>query len=359
MSNICIALPMGLSAALALLLGLIGLPLASKAEEARSFSVGVAKVDITPDYPVRLSGFGFRRTESEGVTQGIWAKALALDDTEGAADSGAAGPAVLITVDNLGVPNSLVEELAGRLKKAGVVRQRLAVTATHTHTAPMLTGVAPTLYGMPISPEHQARIDRYTRELADKLEQVALAALADRQRAILTWGIGKVTFAKNRRTREGPPGPVDHDLPVLVVRSAAGKVRAIYTSYACHCVTLSNNRISGDWAGYAQEAIERAFPGAVALVSIGCGADSNPTSGVTGDKVDIAAAQGAEIAAEVKRLVARKLTPLERPLSTRLERIDLPLEPRTREDWEARSKQAGAIGYHAQVNLARSTAASA
>src|SRR5262245_43584961 len=59
--------------------------------------VGVAQVDITPDYLVRLSGFGFRRDESEGVTQRIWAKALAFgDDRE--------GPAVLITTDNLGVP---------------------------------------------------------------------------------------------------------------------------------------------------------------------------------------------------------------------------------------------------------------
>ena len=35
------------------------------------YQVGVAQIDITPDYPVRLSGFGFRRTESEGVTQKI------------------------------------------------------------------------------------------------------------------------------------------------------------------------------------------------------------------------------------------------------------------------------------------------
>ena len=44
----------------------------------QTYLVGVAKRDITPDYPVRLSGFGFRRTESEGVTQRIWAKALAI-----------------------------------------------------------------------------------------------------------------------------------------------------------------------------------------------------------------------------------------------------------------------------------------
>ena len=120
----------------------------------QTYSVGVAKIDITPAYAVRLSGFGFRRTESEGVTQRIWAKALVLDDGE---------PAVLLTVDNLGVPPYLVEEVASRLThKAGIRRERVVVTATHTHTAPMLRGVAPTLFGQPIPKEHQERIDRYT-----------------------------------------------------------------------------------------------------------------------------------------------------------------------------------------------------
>jgi hypothetical protein len=135
------------------------------------YRVGVAQIDITPAYPVRLSGFGFRRTESEGVTQPIWAKALAIDD-------GAEGPALLITIDNLGVPDDLVSELAARLQKsAGLKRERLSVTATHTHTAPMLSGVAPNLFSMAIPADHQARIDRYTRELTDNLEKVAHAAL--------------------------------------------------------------------------------------------------------------------------------------------------------------------------------------
>ncbi|HEY8504828.1 MAG TPA: hypothetical protein VIL46_09615, partial [Gemmataceae bacterium] len=29
------------------------------------YRVGVAKADVTPRHPVRLNGFGFRRTESE------------------------------------------------------------------------------------------------------------------------------------------------------------------------------------------------------------------------------------------------------------------------------------------------------
>jgi hypothetical protein len=68
-------------------------------------------------------------------------------------------------------------------------------------------------------------------------------------------------------------------------------LRAVYVNYACHCVTLSHNKISGDWAGCAQEMIEQRFPGAVALVSVGAGSDANPSSGVVRDRVDVAAAQ--------------------------------------------------------------------
>lgn len=267
------------------------------------YSVGVAQVDVTPGYPVRLSGFGFRRVESEDVTLPIWARALAFSAADGSL------PAILITTDNLGIPAAICDEVGKRLAdKTGLLRERLVVTSTHTHTAPMLHGVAPTLFGQPIPEEHQQRIDQYTRELTDQLEHVALAALQDRQPATLSWGIGSATLAVNRRTKDGP---VDHDLPVLAVRTLEGRLRAIFVSYACHCVTLSNNKISGDWAGYATDLIQRDFPGVIALCSVGCGADSNPRSGVTGDKTDVALQQGAEIAAEVKRLVNGFLAPVQ------------------------------------------------
>jgi putative membrane-bound dehydrogenase-like protein len=321
----------------AVVLALLAAPAA-----ADNYSVGVGRADVTPSCPVRLSGFGFRRAESEGVTQKIWAKALAIGDDE---------PAVLVAVDNLGVPARLVNELARRLANKAVQRQRLAVTATHTHTAPMLTGVAPTLFGMPIPKEHQEHIDRYTKEFTDALEKAALAALADRRPATLSWGVGSAGFAVNRRTRGGP---VDRDLPVLVVRDPGGKVRAVYVSYACHCVTLSNNKVSGDWAGFAQEAIEDDNPGAVALCSVGCGADSNPSSGVTGDKVEIARLQGREVAAEVKRLLRGYLTPLSGSLTTKARTIELPLaDLPAKAEWQERAKRDGAIGYHAKVQLAR------
>jgi putative membrane-bound dehydrogenase-like protein len=313
--------------------------------EADVYKVGVAQIDITPENPIRLSGFGFRRTESEGVTQRIWAKALAIED-------GSGKPVVLITVDNCGVPAHLVNELTSRLeKKAGLSRDHLSVTATHTHTAPMLKGMLGTLFGVPIPKEHQDRIERYTAEFTDKLEQVALAALADRKPGQLSWGIGTVGFAANRRTANGP---VDHDLPVLVVRDLKGKTRAIYVNYACHCVTLSNNKISGDWAGFAQQSIQDAFPGAIALLSIGCGADSNPSPRGKGDDVDLARRQGEEIAREVKRLIAGYLTPINGPIATVRQTIELSLaDLPTRDQWAERGKRQDAVGYHARVQLDR------
>jgi Neutral/alkaline non-lysosomal ceramidase, N-terminal len=319
--------------------------IAAIADEPAMIPVGIAVVDITPDYPVRLSGFGFRRTESEGVTRRIHAKAMAFGhETD--------GPVLLITADTLCVPDEITKEVAHRLEaKAGVRRDRLSITASHTHTAPMLRNTCPTLFGLPIPEDHQARIDRYTGEFTDNLEKVALEALREMRPSTVWWSQGKVTFAVNRRTKGGP---VDHDLPVMVVKDEKGGLRAAWFSYACHCVTLSHNKISGDWAGWAQEAIEKRHPGCVALASVGCGADSNPDTGVTGERIAAVEDQGKQIADEVDRLLAAPLTRLPHKPAARYARVELLFDtPRTRAEWESRAKLQDAAGHHARVNLER------
>jgi putative membrane-bound dehydrogenase-like protein len=312
-----------------------------------AYRVGIAKIDITPGFPVRLAGFSARRAESEGVTQSIHATALAIDD--------GGGPFVLVAADLCGVPGEFAERLTERLANAGVQRERFTLAVTHSHTTPMVSGYLRTLFGTPIPRDHQQHIERYTADLLDKLERVAKDAVADRRPAKMSWGVGSVGFAINRRTAGGP---TDHDLPVLAVRDPDGKLRAVWASYACHCVTLSNNKISGDWAGFAKEAIESDHPGVVALFTIGCGADQNPGSGVAGDKVEIARVQGREVAAEVKRLIGGFLTPIEGRIGARAERIELPLlEPAPRSAWEEKARtgdpKQAAIAFHAKAQLDR------
>ncbi len=178
--------------------------------ESKLYSVGVAKVNITPDFPVRLSGFGNRRLEATGVALPIYAKALVIgSDHE--------PPIICITVDSCGISKRITNEVVTNLhNKVGISQDRVAITASHTHSAPMLSGVLPTLFGEPIPPPHQKNVDRYTHFLIMKLIQVANAALDDQQPAHLSWAIGAVGFAVNRRTAGGP---VDHDLPMLALKT--------------------------------------------------------------------------------------------------------------------------------------------
>ncbi|MFN5322306.1 MAG: neutral/alkaline non-lysosomal ceramidase N-terminal domain-containing protein [Planctomycetota bacterium] len=314
-------------------------------ERRLEYRVGAAAVDVTPAYPVRLNGFGGRREEAAGTSQHLWAKALAISH-------GSEPPVVIITLDNLGVRESLVDLVAAALQQRfQLPRQNLILTFTHTHSAPKVNGASDTIFSSPLPPEQQEHVDRYTEELPGLIIAAASEAIEVRQPASLAWGVGQVGFAVNRRTAGGP---VDHDLPVLVARARDGRTLAVYTTYACHCVTLSFNQYSGDWAGYAQELIEREFPRAVGLVSIGCGSDANPSSGVTGDNVAAAAAQGAEIAAEVKRVMAGPLRELSGPLAVRLEHLDLPLNKLpTRGELEATVAAGGSAGYNASWQLAK------
>lgn len=314
----------------------------------RLIDVGVARVDITPDYPIRLTGYAVRTNESQGVAQRLWAKALALGGD-------AEGPVVLLTADNCGVCANVVEEVAARLqRKVNLPRERFAVCSSHTHAGPCTVGFAPNIFAKDIAPAEWSTIERYTRELTDKLEQVALQALADRRPARLAWNQGRVDFAANRRTAGGP---VDHAVPVLAAWDPDGRLRAVLANYACHCTTLGGdfNQLSGDWAGYAQEAIERAHPGATALIAIGCGADANPSPrhGPDGG-LAWARRHGEALAAEVTELLDSHLFPLENLPVCQARRIELPYDRHfTRAEWEARAQEPGIVGYHARRYLGR------
>src|SRR5436189_5730273 len=108
------------------LLLIVLLPLSVWGQE-RGYAVGVAKVDVTPGYPIRLSGYGDRRTVSEGAAQQIWAKALAIGSDQ-------EKPVIWITVDNCGLSADICNEVAGRLRsKASISRERMSFCSTHTH----------------------------------------------------------------------------------------------------------------------------------------------------------------------------------------------------------------------------------
>ena len=329
------------------------------AAEPAMVPVGAAVVDITPDYPIRMVGYESRKTESEGIASRLKARALAI----GGDNDAAGGPAVLVAVDNCAVGAKFVEEVAARLnKKAKIARDRFVVCATHTHCAPGLSSGLDFIFGNPLPPEQRSHIDRYTRELTDAIEKVALDALAARAPASLAWGQGQAGFAANRRVlKDGrwlnfgvnPNGPVDHHLPVLCAIDATGKVKAVLFGYACHCTTLGGefNKICAEWTGYACDEIEQQSPGAIALAIIGCGADANPEPR---RNLDDAKQHGVTAGREVDRLIKSTLIPLPGRVQCRLRKLELPLEPLpTRAKLEEQTSQRGAAGFLARTLIER------
>ena len=99
-------------------------------------------------------------------------------------------------------------------------------------------------------------------------------------------------------------------------------VMAIF--HTCHNTTLRGNfkQIHGDWAGCAQESIEADFPGAVALVTIGCGADSDPCPHGT---VELCQQHGRALADEVKRLMAGPFKPVAPRITVRRVELRIPM----------------------------------
>jgi hypothetical protein len=291
---------------------------------APSWKAGAARVKITPDQLTWMSGYSSRTKPAEGKLIDLWAKALALEDPAGRR-------AVLVTMDLVGIDRKLSVAVCQELKtRYGLDRESVMLSVSHTHTGPVVRGNLDTMYDL--DQVQQQRISDYTKTLHARLVAVVGDALNRLEPARLAWGIGRATFAVNRRNNKEADvpdlikagklkGPVDHELPVLAVSDDRGRLRAIVCGYACHATVLSFYLWSGDYPGFAQLDLEKAHPGAIALFWAGCGGDQNPLPRRT---VALAEAYGRQLADGVEAALKSPLTPIGGKLAEVYTEIDLP-----------------------------------
>lgn len=300
-----------------------------------SWKAGVARVVITPREPIWLGGYAARTRPSEGVLMDIWAKALALQDSSGATS-------LLVSAEILGFTREMSDEIARRVRERhGVPRERLILSATHTHSAPIAGDLLIPAY--PLDAAQKETIRRYTAWLLDQIVDLAGRAIADLAPAQLSFEQGLAGFAVNRRRvgARSRPGPVDQDVPVLAVRAPDGKLRAVVFGYACHNTVLGDYVINGDYAGFAQEALEREHPGATAIFVLNTAGDANP---LPRRSVELARMYGQILAAAVREVLNGKMKPVEGPLGAALEYVDLPFQdPPSRQQLEKELKHNDAM----------------
>ena len=320
------------------------------------WQVGTARAKITPQKTFWQAGFASRTKPAEGTLHDLWVKVLALED-------GRQQRAIIITTDLVGYPKQVADAVCDQIaQQCGLRRSQIMLTCSHTHCGPVLAGALPDVY--PLDDRQRALIAEYTPILEQTIIKTAAAAFTHMAPARLAVGLGECGFAVNRRNNvekqlpevlaahQPLKGPVDHSVPVLAVRGADGRLRAVLFLYACHNTVLTTSLLySGDYAGFAQLALEEKHPDCLAMFTIGCGADQN---GLPRGTVEIGRKYGTALAHSVDAVLAGPMKPVAASLHTDLEIIRLPFEgPLSVEELRAATTKDGFLGRCARGALER------
>ncbi|MCB1278358.1 neutral/alkaline non-lysosomal ceramidase N-terminal domain-containing protein [Prosthecobacter sp.] len=294
---------------------------AAPVAESPAWKAGAASAKITPEQPMWMAGYAARTKPSEGVELDLFAKALVIEDQAGAKFA-------LITMDLIGVPRNVRLAVAERVKKEhGIEPANLAINASHTHSGPELR--TSKIHGADDVALREKEATEYTTKLEDTLVRLVGEAIQKSVPAHLDYSTARCGVSMNRRTPDGkggwnnfpnPNGPVDQTVPVLKASSAEGKEIAIVFGYACHCTTLGHQKFSGDYAGYAQQEIENAHPGAVAMFANGCSGDQNPYPRRT---MELAQQHGKSLATSVQAALETHMQRLSGPIRAAYREIPL------------------------------------
>lgn len=339
------------SLVLGFVVGLRGAP--APQEQPPGWKAGVATTDITPTVALWMAGYGGRDKPAEGTLIPLFIKVLALEDANGRR-------AIVMSSDLLGIPQTIYNNTCAALKERfGLERAQIMLNASHSHCTPVLRGALYDAYAAMPASQHPV-IERYSIELEKKIVDTVGQALGVLEPVRLSAGQGITRFAVNRRNNpEGSvgklreqnalKGPSDHSVPVLNVTTANGTIKAVVFGYACHNTTLSFYQWAGDYAGFAQRALERNHPGATALFFSGCGADQNP---LPRREVFMAQRYGEMLASAVEEVllqnpaplaptleVAHELVPLKfgtTPTASELEQLAAAKPPTTESRWAGR-----------------------
>jgi len=217
---------------------------------------GVAKIDITPDKPVKMAGYGARKALSDGVHDPLSARIVAFEND--------GRRLVIVSSDLIGYYGGTAEHFRKTiLREFGLSPSELLLTGIHTHAGPTLT--------LDEDAVHPNNFD-YTKELERKLVEVIHEALDNMQPIHLGAGVGYSPVGMNRRElrfdRSGnssirlgrnPYGPTDKEVLVMKLAKPDGTTIAALFDYATHatCLGGKNLTVSGDVLGLAEQFVEK------------------------------------------------------------------------------------------------------
>lgn len=262
------------------------------AQDSKVFRAGAIAFDITPTkFPISVNG-GMQDRQATVAHDRLHARCLVLDDGR--------TKLALVVCDSCMIPRELLDAAKERASKStGIPTSHMLISATHTHTAPTVTGV------------FQSDPDAdYIRYLTERIALGIERAHANLAPARVGWGVGKdATQVFNRRwkmqpgtidadpfgrttdtvkmnpgyQRKGliePAGPIDPDVSLLSVQTPKGEPIALLANYSLHYVG-GVPALSADYFGMFADRMTqlleagKADPPFVGILSNGTSGDIN------------------------------------------------------------------------------------
>ena len=150
--------------------------------------VGTASVDITPNKTVALWGqFGLRISTKPDTPLTVNVVALESADVR----------TTFVSLDLLQLPEVFVHAIRRTVaeKDASINARNIVLTATHTHTAPVLQPGTP---GIPVNDETMT-VDETIAYLADKISDGIVAAWQDLVPGKMSYGLDRNSIGFSRR----------------------------------------------------------------------------------------------------------------------------------------------------------------
>jgi hypothetical protein len=251
------------------------------------FRVGRAAVGITPPVGMPMAG-SYAQRLSKGVHDELYAKALVIEkDGE---------KAVLVVCDTVSVPRPVVEETRRRIAAAtGIPGERVMISATHTHSGPLITTTATHFKWiggeLEVTREYLAglpgRIAESVRQADAELapaRAAAAIALEDGLSINRRWlkRDGSIDWDRKWYPEPGVPdlirplGPIDPDVAVVFFESAKGDPLLTYVNFAMHAQCAGGLEFSADYPYALGEALKARGAGMLTMFSIGAAGNINP-----------------------------------------------------------------------------------
>lgn len=258
----------------------------------QTLRAGAAASNITPPLGVSLNGSMSDRTATH-IHDELHARCLVLDD--------GATKLAIVVCDSCMMPRSILDEAKHQAHSfTGIPPSQILISATHTHTAPTVTGVFQSEPNEPYAKFLTTRISDGIRRAVNNLEPAEVG-----------WGTGSEPtqvfnrrwkmsdtmklvdpFGRPDRVRMNPPrasaelvepaGPIDPQIGVLSVRAADGRPLALLANYSLHYVGgVPGGNVSADYFGVFAERVgqllsaDRLNPPFVGILSNGTSGDIN------------------------------------------------------------------------------------